>query len=558
MNTPDDGNDEEEDLNQGLEPPRPRIDARPKNNLYAPGTGPGTGRTAIRVGTMNRDGTKSALSPLGAATGPLAQRLPGLTAGATGPVKRADLQPQGGPANGNGNNGAGGLNDEPARLDMRPKNNLYAPGTGPGTGRTAIRVGTMNRDGTKSALSPLGAATGPLAQRLPGLTAGATGPVTRADLQAQGTNANGSVNSAGGGVDGEPKRLDTRPKNNLYAPGTGPGTGRTAIRVGTMNRDGTRSALSPLGAATGPLTQKLPGLTDDAAPPVPRLLRPRPMPGGFAQQRASENARAVVCERRRCGEGTLASISGEAGLTKRGGRGLHEGHEPKEVRGLNAGLDLNGKGECGLRIEGSDGRFAAAARAALVEEAAESPVAAALQRAAARLNVSIQLKRKGLAETLTDRAGHTTIYYNPFARTGATMSHELAHAIQQAAFHEVIQAVEKSGRKAEAKDIERAIKAGRDALDRVVPVKCGKDRGDDYKENEAMRVSRIVNAERAATRMKGLPKEKRTAREFWRQQGPQEMDRQHQDNERPLPRGTEHGRYEHRYVKGVLGRGGDF
>jgi hypothetical protein len=74
------------------------------------------------------------------------------------------------------------------------------------------------------------------------------------------------------------KRLDARPKNNIYAPGTGPGTGRTAIRIGTQNRDGSLSPVSALGAATGPLSQ-----------PIPRLLMPRAAPGStsasaFAQR----------------------------------------------------------------------------------------------------------------------------------------------------------------------------------------------------------------------------------------------------------------------------------
>jgi hypothetical protein len=467
-----------------------------------------------------------------------------------------------------------GLEPPRPRLDARPKNNLYAPGTGPGTGRTAIRVGTMNRDGSRSGLSPLGAATGPLTQKLPGLTAGATGPVTRAELQAKqgGGNGNANANGAGAGNDGlgqEPARLDARPKNNLYAPGTGPGTGRTAIRVGTMNRDGSRSGLSPLGAATGPLTQKLPGLTDDAGPPVPRLLRPRPVPSGFAQQWASENANAGGYARARREEGGCTGVEAARAVThggwKKAATAVRSGHADGDLKmgaGLNEGVasktghDLKATLASGVRIDGGDARFAEAVRVAMAEEAAESPVAAALQREVARLKITIQRKRKGLAETLTDKEGHTTIYYNPYARTGATMSHEFAHAIQQAAFHEVMREVEKSGRKPGAKDIERAIEAGRDALNKVVPVKCDRDRGEDYKENEAMRVSRIVNAERTATGMKGLPAEKRTAKTFWQRQGPQEGDAQHQDNRRPLPAGTEHGRYEHRYVKEVLGLDG--
>ena len=39
----------------------------------------------------------------------------------------------------------------------------------------------------------------------------------------------------------KPKRLDARPRNNVYAEGTGKGTGTAALRIGTRNRDGSLS-----------------------------------------------------------------------------------------------------------------------------------------------------------------------------------------------------------------------------------------------------------------------------------------------------------------------------
>jgi len=80
------------------------------------------------------------------------------------------------------------------------------------------------------------------------------------------------------------KRLDARPKNNVYAPGTGPGTGRTAIRTGTINRDGSVSPVSStFGTATGPLSQR-----------QPRYLTPRPTPVDAYAQRQSNVKLAKV------------------------------------------------------------------------------------------------------------------------------------------------------------------------------------------------------------------------------------------------------------------------
>ncbi|MCF7788395.1 MAG: hypothetical protein K9N47_19905 [Prosthecobacter sp.] len=238
-------NDDEE------QPQQKRLDARPKNNLYMPGTGPRTGRAAVRVGTINRDGSTSPVSGMGSATGPLSQPLPRYTSKQLDQMKEAN---------------SASFGTRPGRIDARPRNNIYAPGTGPGTGRTAIRVGTINRDGSTSPVSGMGSATGPLSQPLPRYTS------EQLD-QLKDTNR--------GGFGARPGRIDARPRNNIYAPGTGPGTGRTAIRVGTINRDGSTSPVSGMGSATGPLSQ-----------PQSKLMTPRPTPADAYKQRQDNVANA--------------------------------------------------------------------------------------------------------------------------------------------------------------------------------------------------------------------------------------------------------------------------
>ncbi|MFZ2279579.1 MAG: hypothetical protein WAW39_17415 [Prosthecobacter sp.] len=154
------------------------------------------------------------------------------------------------------------------RTDVRPRNNKYARGTGRGTGMAARRTGTINRDGSVSPVSStFGTATGSLSQPLPQFT----------PEQLDGMK---EANSAGFGK--RPGRLDARPRNNIYMPGTGPGTGRTAIRVGTINRDGSTSPVSStFGSATGSLSQR-----------SSRLMTPRPTPADAYKQRQSNVALA--------------------------------------------------------------------------------------------------------------------------------------------------------------------------------------------------------------------------------------------------------------------------
>ena len=165
--------------------------------------------------------------------------------------------------------------DEPPqqRINAAPRNNIYAPGTGKGTGRTAVRMGTTNRDGSTSPVDAMGAATGPLSQPLPRMNS-SPAPTYSSGQQNQQTGSNTPIT---GGLPSRPGRINAAPRNNIYAPGTGPGTGRTAVRMGTINRDGSTSPVDAMGAATGPLSQ-----------PTSRWMTPRPPPAqAFAQRQAN-------------------------------------------------------------------------------------------------------------------------------------------------------------------------------------------------------------------------------------------------------------------------------
>jgi len=192
-----------------------------------------------------------------------------------------------------------------------------------------------------------------------------------------------------------------------------------------------------------------------------------------------------------------------------------------------------------IRVDESDPKFAAVVRAALNAESSGSPVATALQGGARDLpnNITVKPQLSGPATTGTDKDGNITIRVNPRTMSDATMSHELAHGIQQGTSHNTLQEKMKDGRKPNGADIDGATEAGRNALNKIVPVKSAKDVGQESKENEAMRVSNIVNAERTATGMKDLPEDKKTADEFWRQQRSKENVK-HQNNQSAMPDGT--------------------
>lgn len=147
------------------------------------------------------------------------------------------------------------------RLNARPRNNEYDPETGPGTGMAARRTGTRNRDGSISPVSAMGVPTGPLSQPLKQYTSEELDQMKEENSQKFGTR---------------PGRIDARPRNNIYMPGTGPGTGRTAIRVGTINRDGSTSPVSAMGSATRP-----------SSLPPSRIMTPRPTPAdAYAQPKS--------------------------------------------------------------------------------------------------------------------------------------------------------------------------------------------------------------------------------------------------------------------------------
>lgn len=209
-------------------------------------------------------------------------------------------------------------------------------------------------------------------------------------------------------------------------------------------------------------------------------------------------------------------------------------------------------------FEGCSRGFAEQVRAAMRAEAAESPAAAALLRQVGRLpgRIAVQECGHGLSRTETDEDGHVTLHLNPHTMTGATISHELGHVLQQAHAHAALQSLRRGGRRPQGADYAAAVHTGRAALNAVVPVADARDAGPEHKENEAMRISNIVNAERTASRMRGLPAERRTGEEFWARQHPRQSRARHQDNERPMPPGSAYGGYGFGFVKQAL-RGGD-
>lgn len=208
-----------------------------------------------------------------------------------------------------------------------------------------------------------------------------------------------------------------------------------------------------------------------------------------------------------------------------------------------------------IEIDDSDPLFVKHVREALRAEAADSPVAAALLAHVGRLpnRITLQQRERGMSQTVTDDDGHVTIRLNPHAMTGATFSHEFAHLIQQAHTHHALQHLQHQRRQPTAADVEAAIMAGRDALHRIVPVKDLRDPGHEHKENEAMRVSNIVNAERTAAQMQDLPADERTPEEYRRRQSRCESAPKHQDNHHPLPHGSHYGDYDFHHVKQLLG-----
>lgn len=207
-------------------------------------------------------------------------------------------------------------------------------------------------------------------------------------------------------------------------------------------------------------------------------------------------------------------------------------------------------------VDDADPRFVQHMLKFLRSEVADSPVAASLLAHVGSLPNKVTLKRRerGMSQTVTDKDGHVTLHLNPHELTGATFSHEFAHIIQQAhTHHHAQQHLRHHGRPPAGADLEAAIMAGRDALHQIVPVKDARDPGPEHKENEAMRVSNIVNAERTAARMKDLPADQRTPAEFRRRQSRRESAPRHQHNHHPLPYDSHYGEYDFHHVKQLLG-----
>ncbi|MFZ2282011.1 MAG: hypothetical protein WAW39_29710, partial [Prosthecobacter sp.] len=167
--------------------------------------------------------------------------------------------------------------------------------------------------------------------------------------------------------------------------------------------------------------------------------------------------------------------------------------------------------------------------------------------------ITVKPQERGMSQTVTDEGGHVTIHLNPSALTGATLSHELAHVIQQVHTHHALQHHQRQRRQITRADLEDAIMAGRDALHQIAPVKDERDPGPEHKENEAMRVSNIVHAERTAAQMQNLPAAQRTPAEFRRRQSRCESSSKHQHNHHPLPPGSLYGGYDFHHVKQLLG-----
>ena len=191
------------------------------------------------------------------------------------PTYSSGLQQNQQPGNNNNLGITGGLPSRPGRINAAPRNNIYAPGTGQGTGLTAVRMGTINRDGSTSPVDAMGAATGPLSQPLPRMKA-SPAPTYSSGLQQNQQPGNNNNLGITGGLPSRPGRINAAPRNNIYAPGTGQGTGLTAVRMGTINRDGSTSPVDAMGAATGPLSQ-----------PTSRWMTPRPPPAQAFAQRQS-------------------------------------------------------------------------------------------------------------------------------------------------------------------------------------------------------------------------------------------------------------------------------
>lgn len=207
-------------------------------------------------------------------------------------------------------------------------------------------------------------------------------------------------------------------------------------------------------------------------------------------------------------------------------------------------------------------------------ELQNSPSSAQLLDAVKKLpnNIQIVPKIAGQANTTLMADGTIVISVNTRDMTGATLSHELSHAIQQAAYYnmrdrllkerevERAKGTPKDKQKQDDDIIKEAVQAGRDALNKVLPVQNKTDQGQEFKENEAMRSGHIVNAERTAADLgakigpnAGLTPDE-IAERFWKEQLKKE-DSKHMNNGLIIPKGTKYGDYDFAPVLKSLGNG---
>lgn len=184
-------------------------------------------------------------------------------------------------------------------------------------------------------------------------------------------------------------------------------------------------------------------------------------------------------------------------------------------------------------------------------------------------------KTDGEANTSLEPDGTIVISVNPGQMTGTTLSHELAHVIQQAVFHNTRERLLKERDAARARGtpekelkkddaiIDEAVLAGRVALHgiaKVADVEDDKFNSTDYKENEAVRFANIVAAERTAAEIKAelqahpVSDPKKIVEMFWRRQldSGREISG-HEGSQKPLPKGTRYGKYDYARVLELLG-----
>mgnify|MGYP000137214329 CR=1 FL=1 len=207
--------------------------------------------------------------------------------------------------------------------------------------------------------------------------------------------------------------------------------------------------------------------------------------------------------------------------------------------------------------------FAATVRSAMERELKDSPSSAALLNAVKGLPNKIKIVPKiaGQANTTLQADGTIVISVNTRDMTGATMSHELAHAIQQAVYYNTLKELAKKGEDPKKKEtIDKAVQAGRDALHQVLPLQNKSDQGQEFKENEAMRGGHVVNAEHTAAEIGARIGDNSTlspdeiAEMFWMEQKKKE-DSKHMNNGLIIPKGTKYGDYDYGPVLKSLGHG---